>query len=182
MQKGRVLSRPSPTHIRATPLASLPTGSRLGDRHDSPPADTKNQPFPSCHMRPALRPALVPCLLHFIQFNEDARCIRQAVASHYGTFIPHLLHGLILPVTHTHSALHCTLKHMPTVFALLRSFLSFPSPLAFCVHCQRRWQPLAYGIANGCAAGSSGQIPRRTLDYPVQNGAIANAHMVPRRL
>ena len=72
MQKGRVLSRPSPTHIRATPLASLPTGSRLGDRHDSPPADTKNQPFPSLHMRPALRPALVPCLLHFIQFNEDA--------------------------------------------------------------------------------------------------------------
>ena len=138
MQKGRVLSRPSPTHIRATPLASLPTGSRLGDRHDSPPADTKNQPFPSLHMRPALRPALVPCLLHFIQCNEDARCIRQAVASHYGTFNPHLLHGLILPVTHTHSALHCTLTHMPTVSTLLPSFPSFPSPLAFCVHCQRR--------------------------------------------
>ena len=61
MQKDRVPSRPSPTHIRATPLASLPTGSRLGDRHDSSPADTKNRPFPARHMRPALRQALVPC-------------------------------------------------------------------------------------------------------------------------
>ena len=61
MQKDRVPSRPSPTTYVPLPFASLPTGSRLGDRHDSPPADTKNRPFPARHMCPALSPALVPC-------------------------------------------------------------------------------------------------------------------------
>ena len=69
-------------------------------------------------------------------YSVQRRCIRQAFASHYGTFNPHLLHGLILPVTHTHSVVHCTLKHASTRFNCPRATSVLPIfPVPSCILC-----------------------------------------------